>query len=119
MSLRSVLDRAFASRAELDDAEERSEVLDAGCTPVAAVEPRSLARVTGVVRSVTVRPRAGVQAFEAELYDGSGSLRLLFLGRRQIPGLDVGRHLVAEGRVAELDGGRVIFNPRYELRAHR
>ena len=119
MSLRSVLDHAFASRAELDDAEERSEVAVAGCTPIAEVAPRSRARVTGVLRSVTVRPRAGVQAFEAELYDGSGALRLLFLGRRVVPGVEAGRHVVAEGLVAELDGDRVIFNPRYELRASR
>jgi len=117
VSLRAVLDRAFASRTELDDAEERSEVVEAGCTPLAEAETRSRVRVTGVLRSVTVRPRAGVQAFEAELYDGSDAIRLLFLGRRQIPGIEAGRHVVAEGLVAELDGSRVIFNPRYELRA--
>ena len=117
MSLRSVLDRALASRAELDDAVEREEVVEAGCTPIASLAPRSRVRVTGVLRSVTVRPRAGVHAFEAELYDGSGALRLLFLGRREVPGVEAGRHMVAEGLVVEVDGDRVIFNPRYELRA--
>lgn len=119
MSVRSVLDRALASRAELDDAEERSGAIESGCTPIASVEPRARVRVTGVLRSVTVRPSVGVQAFEAELYDGSGSIDLLFLGRHQIPGIEVGRHLVAEGLVAELDAGRVIFNPSYELTARR
>jgi|SRR5690554_5538776 len=117
MSLRSVIDRALASRSELDDAAERSEAIEAGCTPIAAVEPRTRSRVTGVLRSVTWRPRDGVQALEAELYDGSGALTLVFLGRRLIPGIEAGRHLRAEGLVVELDGERVVFNPRYELRA--
>lgn len=117
MSLRSVIDRAFASRSELDDAAERSEAVESGCMPIAALEPRSRSRVTGVLRSVTVRPRDGVQALEAELYDGSGALSLVFLGRRLIHGIEAGRHLVAEGLVVELDGERVIFNPSYELRA--
>jgi len=116
VSLRAVLERAFASRSELDDAAERSEAVEAGCTPISGLEPRTRVRVTGVLRSVTVRPREGVQAFEAELYDGSGAITLVFLGRRDVPGVEAGRHLVVEGLVADLDGGRVIFNPRYELR---
>lgn len=118
MSLRAVLERAFASRAELDDAVEREEVVETGCTPIASITPRSRVRITGVLRSVTVRPRAGVQAFEAELYDGSSTVRLIFLGRREVPGVEAGRHLVAEGLVAQVDGDLVIFNPRYELRVH-
>ncbi len=117
MSLRAVLERALASRSELDDAEERSESAGAGCTPISTLEARSRVRVAGVLRSITVRPRAGVQALEGELYDGSGAITLVFLGRREIPGIEAGRHLVAEGLVADLDGGRVIFNPHYELRA--
>ena len=117
MSLRSVLSRAFASRAELDAAEERSVAVAAGCTPLGEVAVRERVRVAGVLRSVTVRPREGVRALAAELYDGSGSLTLVFLGRRHVPGIEAGRHLVAEGRVADLDGSRTIFNPRYELQA--
>lgn len=117
MSLRAVLERALASRVELDAAEERSEAVEAGCTPIADVPLRCRVRVSGVLRSVTERPREGVQALAAELYDGSGSLTLVFLGRRRVPGIEAGRHLVAEGVVADLGGSRTLYNPRYELRA--
>jgi len=65
---------------------------------------------------VTLRPRAGVPALEAELYDGSGTLAVVWLGRRQILGVEPGRGLVVHGRVAINEGRRVMFNPKYELR---
>src|SRR5690606_4724927 len=115
VSLRTVLDRALASQAELDAAAELAVTVESGCTPVSEVRPRELVRVSGVLRSVTVRPREGVRALAAELFDGSGSLTLVFLGRRDVPGIEAGRRLRAEGRVAVLEGVPTIFNPRYEL----
>lgn len=117
MSLRSAVGRVLASRTELDAAQERSVAVAAGCTPLDETVVREQVRVAGVLRSVTVRPREGVQALAAELYDGTGSMTLVFLGRRHVPGIEAGRHLVAEGRVAEVDGAKTIFNPRYELQA--
>jgi hypothetical protein len=73
--------------------------------------------VTGTLRTVTLRPRAGVPALEAELWDGTGTISLIWLGRRRIGGIEPGRRLVAYGRLAVGDGGRVIFNPIYELLA--
>jgi hypothetical protein len=64
---------------------------------------------------VTLQPRAGVPALEAELYDGSGVLTLIWLGRRRIGGIDCGRKLTATGRIATMEGRRVMFNPQYEL----
>ena len=46
----------------------------------------SSACVCGTLRSVTLRPRAGVPALVAELYDGSGTVQVVWLGRRQIAG---------------------------------
>ena len=117
MSVRALVDRVLASRTELDDARERAATHEAGCTLVADVPRRARARVAGVLRSVTIHPRAGHRALAAELYDGSGVVTLVFLGRRDISGIEAGRHLRAEGLVADVDGERVIFNPRYELRA--
>ncbi len=56
-------------------------------------------------------------AVEAELYDGSGQVRLVWLGRRQILGITPGRALVATGRITCNETNPTIFNPRYELRA--
>ena len=61
-------------------------------------------------------PRAGVPALVAELYDGTGSMALIWLGRRQIPGIEPGRSLIGYGRVTRDGEQPVIFNPRYELR---
>jgi hypothetical protein len=65
---------------------------------------------------VTLRPRAGVPALEAELFDGTDALDVVWLGRRSIAGIEPGRRLVAHGRISHARGRRVLFNPRYELR---
>ena len=72
--------------------------------------------VTGRLRSVVYTPRDTVPTVDAELYDGSGSVHLVWLGRSRIAGIEPGRALVARGRVAEQDGLKVIFNPWYELK---
>jgi DNA/RNA endonuclease YhcR with UshA esterase domain len=117
MSLRDTLRRAIESHSEIEAAEERAEAkLTAGCVPVEEVHDRERVSVSGVLRSVTLRPREGVPALEAELYDGSGTLDLVWLGRRAIAGIVPGRRLRVDGFVCEIAGRRAIFNPRYELR---
>lgn len=76
---------------------------------------RARVRLRGTLRTVTLRPRGGVPALEAELYDGSGVLTIVWLGRRQITGISPGVSLMVEGRIGEHDGQRIIYNPRYEL----
>ncbi len=58
----------------------------------------------------------GAPALDAELWDGSGTVTLVWLGRRRIKGIDPGRSIVVRGRVSVIDGQRTIFNPTYELR---
>jgi len=117
MSLKERLKKAVASQAEIEADEERQDAhRSVGCTPVDQLSNRSRASVSGVIRSVTLRPREGVPALEAELYDGSGSLDLVWLGRREISGIEPGRRLKIEGLVCLVDGRRTVFNPRYELR---
>jgi hypothetical protein len=70
-----------------------------------------------VLRTVTLRPRGGVPALEAVLFDGTGSLTLIWLGRRRIAGIEPGRAIRVEGRVGVHEDGCVMFNPRYDLRA--
>jgi hypothetical protein len=73
--------------------------------------------VLGTVRAMTIRPRAGVPALEAELYDGSGTVTLVWLGRRTISGLGPGRQIRATGRITKSEGRKLIYNPKYELTA--
>ena len=42
-------------------------------------------------------------------------VRLVWLGRRTIAGIEPGRRLRASGLVSRVDGRALIFNPRYEL----
>jgi hypothetical protein len=91
-------------------------VRDEGATPIQECCAGTPATVTGVLRSVTLRPREGVPAVEAELFDGSGRLLVVWLGRRRIHGIDPGRRIVVHGRVTGTAERPTIFNPRYELR---
>ncbi|AEI11980.1 MULTISPECIES: OB-fold nucleic acid binding domain-containing protein [Cellulomonas] len=118
MSLKERLRQLAASQAQIEADEERADARRAvGCTAVDKLPLRSRAKVSGVIRSVTFRPRDGVPALEAELYDGSGSLALVWLGRREIAGIAPGRRLMVDGLVCQVEGRRTVFNPRYELRA--
>ena len=69
----------------------------------------------GVVSAVALRPRGGTPWLEVEFTDDTGALTLTWMGRRQIPGVEVGRKLVVHGRVSVIGGKRRLFNPRYEL----
>jgi len=54
---------------------------------------------------------------ECTLVDGTGGLLLIFQGRREIPGIQPGARLIAEGMVGERDRRLAILNPDYELLA--
>lgn len=113
---RRMLNRLTSSPEELQAEELRKDAVQAGCTQIAEVKDREVVTVAGTLRTVTLRPRAGVPALEAELFDGSGALDVVWLGRRSILGIEPGRRLIATGRISQARGRRVLFNPRYELR---
>jgi amino acid transporter len=113
--------RLPADREGQHAAEVRQEVVDlaraGGCQPVpiSAAEPRDRVELAGTLRAVTMRPRGGSLAMEAELWDGTGQVTLIWLGRRGIPGIQPGRRIVVHGRLTSLGGERTMFNPSYEL----
>ncbi|MEO7982331.1 MAG: OB-fold nucleic acid binding domain-containing protein [Sporichthyaceae bacterium] len=114
--LKRAVNRLASSAKEHEAAELQKGCVEMGAVPVKELPDREKVRVAGTLRTVTLRPRAGVPALVAELYDGSGSINLVWLGRRQIAGIEPGRALVATGRVTRDNEQPVIFNPRYELR---
>ncbi len=117
MSLRTSLRHAIASADAINADEERVEAAkNAGCQSVASLAMRQRGKAAGVLRSVVLRPRQGVPSVEAELYDGSGALDLVWLGRRTIAGIEPGRRIAVAGMVCESEGRRTMFNPRYELK---
>lgn len=113
---RSFLRRLTAGQAELEAAELQDDLERHGATPIASCGDRRRFCVAGTLRTVTLRPRGGAPALEAELYDGSDVIDLVWLGRRKIIGIEPGRVVRAEGVVSMQDGRKVMFNPRYELR---
>jgi hypothetical protein len=114
--LRRVLSRLTEDQDSRDAATERNVATGSGGEPIASCADRCVVTVSGTLKAVTLRPRAGVPALEAELWDGTGVLLLVWLGRRRIAGISPGRRLTATGRVATVDGRRALFNPRYELK---
>lgn len=112
---RRALARFTASESDLAAEEAQEDAVRNGGTPCEQIPDRTKACVCGTLRSVTLRPRGGVPALEAELFDGSGSVSLVWLGRRKIAGVEPGRRVKAKGLIACDDGQRVIFNPVYEL----
>ena len=113
--LQRALRRLASSNAELESEDLQRKVREEGAVPIQNCEDRQRVQLTGTVSTVTINPRAGHPALEVELRDGSGAVTLVWLGRRQIPGIDPGRTLKIWGRISCHEGKRLIYNPRYEL----
>ena len=113
--LRGLLRRLTATEEELDAELLREETRKAGCVLALQVQRGQFVSVTGRLRTVVYTPRTNLPTLEADLYDGSDVVTLVWLGRRQIAGVEPGRALTARGRVAIRDGRKVIYNPYYEL----
>jgi hypothetical protein len=82
---------------------------------IAAAPDRRVVVLRGTLRTVTLRPRGGVPALEAELDDGSAVLTIVWLGRRRIAGISPGQSMRVSGRIGNHEGVRIMYNPRYEL----
>ena len=112
--LRRTISR-WASPAEAEARDLRRTFASTDREAIDTAPDRTPVRLRGTLRTVTLRPRGGVPALEAELYDGTGTLTLVWLGRRRIAGIGPGRAIEVTGRIGSHDGARVIYNPRYEL----
>jgi RecJ-like exonuclease len=116
-ALQRFLRRLFASPEELDAEDLRRGVVDSGSTQVSDARAGDLVTVTGRLRTVVYTPRTTLPTLEADLYDGSDMVRLVWLGRRQIVGIEPGRSITVRGRIGVRDGRKVVYNPYYELEA--
>jgi len=113
--LRASISR-WANQEREEARELRKDIEKAGLVAIDQAPDRERVVVQGTLKTVTLRPRGGVPALEAELYDGSGSISVVWLGRRRIGGISPGRTIRVEGRIGVQGGVRVMYNPRYELR---
>lgn len=112
----SFLHRLTADVNALDAVELQSDVARCAAIPLRTLKRGEVATVTGRLRAVVYTPREHVPTLQAELFDGSASIDLVWLGRRRIAGIEPGRTVMARGRVGVHDGRLAIYNPWYELR---
>jgi hypothetical protein len=116
-----ILQRIFGRLAESDESRLAEEIRSWACTvpgalPIAEAPMRTPVKVAGVVRRLTVLPMEGSEALEALITDGTGELTVVFMGRRTLSGLNLGRRVVVEGVVGvQRSGARRMVNPRFEF----
>lgn len=114
--LRRLTERLTRSSHELEAAELRQESSDLdGVVHISDARLRSRVTVCGEVRSVTLRPREETPALDVELWDGTESLHLIWLGRRRIAGIVPGIKIQATGRITARRKVLTMFNPAYEI----
>lgn len=112
---RRLVRRLTIDASELDADDLSRRVAQSGARRASECTCGEAVTVLGRLRSVDLCPRAAVATLEAELFDGTEGIMLVWLGRRRIPGIEPGRTVRASGRLAVRDGHKVIYNPYYEL----
>jgi RecG-like helicase len=76
---------------------------------------RGRATVAGRVRSLRVQPWSGTPSLECTLADETGSITVVFFGRREVGGVRLGTIMQVNGVAGEHHGMRAILNPEYRL----
>ena len=111
--------KALAARQETLEAAAEEQMLRTEAVDVTVPTSRT---VTGarhpldvLVDEVTYRSSQDKPILVGQLYDGTGSIDLVWWGRRRIAGIKPGAHLLAEGRVADGIHRQQIHNPAYQL----
>jgi hypothetical protein len=108
---------AVDTEVELD--ERLARIADRGSTTslndIGTAPLRSRVTLTGRVQAIRVQPWSGVATLEITLVDETGSIQLVFLGRRTIAGITTGTRLQVSGVVSEHRSRRSILNPTYRL----
>jgi amino acid transporter len=89
--------------------------LPPGCIPISSAEFRKRASFSGRIQSMRLQSLSGVASLEVRLTDSSGSMILIFTGRRQIAGFKPGVRLTVQGMVGEHGGRLAVINPLYEI----
>lgn len=94
-------------------------------TAISELPVRGRAVCTGVIDAVTILPASVAPSYKVIVTDRESDrlaidglnhrLRLVWLGRRRVPGIVAGTRLRVEGMVSLRDGLPTMYNPRYEI----
>lgn len=111
------LTRRLTEDPEQRDVKELSdEAVNTGAQRAIDCERGQEVTMVGTLRSVEANPRGSAGGVRAELFDGTDTVALVWLGQRRIPGIESGRTLRVHGRLSKLDNGtKAIYNPHYEI----
>jgi RecG-like helicase len=85
-------------------------------TPIGVAQHRHQVTISGRVHSIRVQPRAEVATLECALRDDTGTINLVFLGRKHVAGIEPGTQLTVTGVVGMRQGRLEIINPDYQFR---
>jgi hypothetical protein len=93
--------------------------------PVSQLPDKGRVACNGYIESVTYVPADQTAPFTAIVTDSEGPragsrpakgrLRVIWLGRRRVPGIDAGTEVRLEGMLTHSQGLPTMFNPRYEI----
>ncbi len=119
MGVKQFLQKLATPQEELDEQSlRRFCAARQGVTPIAELVPRQLATVVGEIASTRIVPHTdGVTWLEAMITDGTGSITVMWTGRRRIAGVKPGQRLIVTGRPAVVLASSPLrmVNPIYEL----
>ena len=98
----------------------RSQHIDSGSLPgdrtrINELSTRERASVAGRVRSVRVQPWSGTPSLELTLADETGSITVVFFGRRALGGVRTGTVMSVNGVAGRHHGVTAILNPEYAI----
>ena len=114
--VRRLTRRLTESPEELDAGELSGEAASTGAHRAIDCQRGQEVTMIGTLRSVQTNAKGCAGGVRAELFDGTDTVLLVWLGQRRIPGIDSGRMLRVHGRVGMLeDGSKAIYNPHYEI----
>ena len=111
------LTRRLTESPELRDAEELTdEATSTGAQRAVDCKRGQEVTMIGTLRSVETSAKGCAGGIRAELFDGTDTVMLVWMGQRRIPGIECGRTLRVHGRLGMLDNGsKAIYNPHYEI----
>lgn len=114
--LRRLTRRLTEDPEQLDVEELSDEAAMTGAQKAIDCQRGQEVTMIGTLRSVECNGKGCAGGVKAELFDGTDTVMLVWLGQRRIPGIESGRTLKVHGRVGKLDSGaKAIYNPHYEI----
>ena len=83
--------------------------------PILSARNREKGCFRGVVSAIVYDPANRRKCFQADLFDGQATLRLIWLGQEKVAGISPGVKMRVSGLVTTVHKELVIYNPRYTL----